>query len=204
MEVYFTTLISSSTKPVCTFVPGFVAGKCACVRSQPQTIFLSSGRRRRDNQESDTFTKLLQPLTHPSPFLPSLPLGYPIALLTMSIILPLQTAILLNAAFVGFFILGQQVSSGDDDSPPMNLLALFAAVGSAGLLSPAGLEPTGNQLASATIVATVLALAGASLFVDDDEPIHDDEDEDSSLDWSAIQEWDDKLRQEEQGDENKK
>ena len=206
MEVHFTTLISSMTQPVCSFVPCFMAERCARVCSaQPQTLFLSSGRHR-DDPESDTFTKLLQILSHSSNFVPSLPLGYPIALLAMSIILPFQTAILLNAAFVGFFILGQQVLSGDDDdSPPMNLLALFAAVGSAGLLSPAGLEPTGNHLASVTIAATALALAGASLFVDNDEHhIHDDEDKLSSLDWSAMQEWDDKLRHEEQDDKNNK
>ena len=151
-------------------------------------------------------------LTQPSPFLPSLPLGYPVALLfTSALLCSLPAAIFLHVTFVLFFLLGQQVSSYDNDttnnnnnntrhhddkSSPVNLFALVAAVASAALLAPNELYvPTGDRLVGACATAG-LALVCASVMMEQQAPDDgrsEDIDNVAPLELEALKEWDQKM-----------
>ena len=137
-------------------------------------------------------------LTQPSPLVPALPLGYPIALLSTWAFLPLSTAILFVVAFVGFFVFTRQVNGDENDdegdAPPMNLLAFLAAFASAGLLSPSGLEPTWSLMGA----ITTLIIAAASVTLNTSSIEKEEVIEPTSLDLQAMKDWDDRMEQTEQ------
>jgi hypothetical protein len=164
----------------------------------------------REPEQSDDFTtattntnNLGAMLTQPSPFLPSLPLGYPVALLfTSALLCSLPAAILLHAAFVMFFLLGQQVSGNsndnndpDNDTSPVNIFAFAASLASAGLLAPSELyTPTGDRLVGACATAG-LALVCASVMMEHDGT---ETEIDVPLDLDALNEWDQKMADQEE------
>jgi hypothetical protein len=101
---------------------------------------------------------LIETTSKNTPGLATLPLGYPLALLILAALLPLSTSLLLVVLFVGFSYIGRRfvqdegdgidtLSSEEEDEeeeeeedlaarPTTDLLALGAAIVSAGILSP--------------------------------------------------------------------
>jgi hypothetical protein len=109
-----------------------------------------------DNLVISLVDTLIETTSKNTPGLATLPLGYPLALLILAALLPLSTSLLLVVFFVGFAYIGRRFVQDDDDGidtlsseeedeeeeedlaarPTTDLLALGAAIVSAGILSP--------------------------------------------------------------------
>ena len=106
-------------------------------------------------------------LSRPTPgFSSGLPIGYPLALATAAVLLPLPTSLLLGVSFVGYYSLASQLvdqddNNNDDDRPPIDLAALGGAVATAGLLSPSGLAVEGGL--EHVLGAAAVAVAGSTI-----------------------------------------
>ena len=117
---------------------------------------------RREPDDDDVlltfFDKIGNVLSTPTPGVPSaLPIVYPLALVAATFLLPLPTALLLSAFFVGYLILGKQVVEEDDESK-VDFAAFLAAIPSSVLLSPSGFGSVNGQA-----LALVAAISGLGL-----------------------------------------
>lgn len=140
-------------------------------RQEPDDDFLSS-----------TVDKVGALLSKPTPGFPSLPVVYPVALVSAAIILPPITAILLTAFFVGFSYLGKEIVQDNENVGVMNFVALVAAIPAAALLSPSGFQnqntPGISILVGVAILGLVLATVSEALPTKDEK---------------LLDEWDDKF-----------
>ena len=136
-------------------------------------------------------------LVKPTPGIPDLALGYPLTLLGAAAILPAATSILLAAFFGLFSFVGRRfvlddIDDDDDDEEDRSnvyLLALGAAVASAGILSPGDnvdvvdIPPLGVLVAAVALGAVAMALPSDAI-------------EEESPDQSIMDLWDDQLEKE--------
>jgi len=133
-----------------------------------------------ESSSSITITKLLATPIKVLPNKKPIALVYPLVLLGASAFLPASTAVILDAFFAGFWLLGRNVIGEDDDTDDGNindydsellsmsnmidLTALAGAIVSAGLLSP---DPISNEATNnffgEGLGVTAIALAAAAV-----------------------------------------
>jgi hypothetical protein len=119
-------------------------------------------------------------ISQPTPGFPTLSIGYPLALVSASLVIPLPTALLLSAFFAGYAYLGRQVA--EEDESKLDFAAYLAAVASAGLLSPFGLSNGNGEGIVGLVALLVLGVAISTLI--EASPSDDDK---------ILDKWDDKF-----------
>ena len=146
------------------------------------STLLHSRREPDDDFLSTTVDKVGALLSKPTPGFPSLPIVYPVALVSAAIILPPITAILLTLFFVGYSYLANEIVQDKEEGGIISFAALVAAIPSAGLLSPSGFQNVNTQgisiLIGVAIVGLVLATVSEALPTKDEK---------------LLDEWDDKF-----------
>ena len=152
---------------------------------------------------------------------PSLAIGYPIALSISALLLPIDTAALIGVFFGLYAFLGrrlileeyaaEQQSRKDDDEeeedrPRTDLLALGAAIASAGLLSPDGfLKTSATVLVSDNtwiLLGTLVGVGAVAWLLPPGKSHQGEEAEDETKDLPSVERefmnlWDRKLKEEE-------
>jgi hypothetical protein len=152
-------------------------------RTPPCAVLMAAGRRREPDDDDLLFSavnRIGKLISRPTPGFPTLSIGYPMALISVFLVIPLPTALLLSAFFAGYAYLGRQVT--DDDESKLDFAALLAAAASAGLLSPVGL-PNGNGEAIVNLVALLVLGVAISALIEASP----------SEDEKLLDEWDDKF-----------
>lgn len=147
------------------------------------------------------------------PGIPDFWVGYPVILLASTLVVPVTTALLFGLAFAGYAALGRVAvpkedydydDDEDDDEDVQvstDVLALGAAIATAGLLAPANDattilsmaddDPSWLALVSALAVAASVAIGGSSLVAKEDR----DEDDLSNAEQELMNLWDKDLMQ---------
>jgi len=142
---------------------------------------MASRREPDDDVVFSSINKIGDVLSTPTPGFPSLLIVYPLALVSSAFLIPLPTALLLTAFFIGYSYLGKQVV-GENDANISNFAALILAVPSAGLLSPTGFGNVNGQ--GLALVVAILGLGLITATIVEALP---------SKDEKLLDEWDDKF-----------
>jgi hypothetical protein len=161
----------------------FVAHQALIPQKTAPLLFMAS-RREPDDDDDVVFSsieKIGNTLSRPTPGLPSLPIAYPLALASSFLLIPLPTALLLTAFFVGYSFLAQQVLDKGENNK-MDFAVLLAAIASAGLVSPSGFANANGQG-----LAQVVAVVGLGLIVATVTEALPSDDE------RSLDEWDDRF-----------
>jgi threonine/homoserine efflux transporter RhtA len=164
----------------------FVAHQSLMLHAQPYSVtraptVLMAGRREPDDDL--LFSAVIwmgKFISRPTPGFPTLSIGYPLALVSVFLVIPLPTALLLSTFFAGYAYLGRQVT--EEDESKLDFAAFLAATVSAGLLSPFGLSNGNGEGIVDFVALLVLGVAVSSLIAAS-----------PSEDEKLLDKWDDKF-----------